>query len=92
MLLIFKMIKNVYLGWPDLKTSEYLYNQAQQNAWQNGEAKPNSRRPDYSVYYYTVSVNNIHNGLIYYCGCLYYSVNVTTQTATEISQATDRVW
>lgn len=33
------MIKNVYLGWPDLVTAEYLHNQAWQNAWQNGEAK-----------------------------------------------------
>jgi hypothetical protein len=33
-----KMIKNVYLGWPDLVTAEYLHNQAWQNAWQSGEA------------------------------------------------------
>ena len=33
------MIKNVYVGWPDLETAEYLHNQAQQNAWQNREAK-----------------------------------------------------
>lgn len=60
-----KMIKNVYLGWPDLVTAEVLHNQAWQNARQNGEAKkPDSRLHFIYPVYYCTSINNIHNSLI----------------------------
>jgi hypothetical protein len=39
LLLNFKIIKNVYLVWPDLLTAECPYNQAWEHEWQKEKQK-----------------------------------------------------